>query len=118
MEARSQRQGRMFRKYVFHSHPFVLKFLDSWLHSRSASVCVDGIFSDIFAFLNMVYQGTVFGPHLWNVFYADSRIPVQRNLCTEVVFADDLNCFKAFDATASDRQIYSGLASCQSDLHR
>ena len=45
----------------------------------------------------MVFQGTVWGPPLWNCFYEDGRRAVNAKGVLETVFADDLNCFKCFD---------------------
>ena len=66
--------------------------ISSWLEARIAQVCVDGSFSDSFSLHNMVFQGTVLGPLLWNICYADSSVAVQACSFTEAVFADDLNC--------------------------
>ena len=45
-----------------------LNFLDSYLQPRKASVAVEGTFSDEFEIANTVFQGTMLGPPLWNVF--------------------------------------------------
>ena len=50
----------------------LLALLSSWLRPRRASVVVSGaVFSQI-DMCNMVFQGTVWGPVLWNVFFADA----------------------------------------------
>ena len=54
-------------------HPNIVALLESWLRRCSASVIVGGASSEEFALFNMVYQGTVFGPILWNVFFQDSK---------------------------------------------
>ena len=40
---------------------------------------------------NMVFQGTVLGPTLWNLFYEDARRAIQEAGFVEIVNADDLN---------------------------
>ena len=47
---------------------------------------------------NQVFQGTCWGPVLWNLFYEDSNTAIENADFTEVKFADDLNAFKEFDA--------------------
>ena len=46
--------------------------LRSWLAPRQAQVIVKGKASARMEMTNMVYQGTVWGPALWNVRYADT----------------------------------------------
>eukprot|EP00959_Pyramimonas_sp_CCMP1952_P028195 591711-Pyramimonas_sp.AAC.1 len=65
----------------------------------------------------MVYQGTVFGPGLWNPYYADARKVIAQAGYQEVVCADDLNAFKHFDSSHVDHQLFDSLNSCQSKLH-
>ena len=77
----------------------VANFFASYLSERLAGVAVGGVFSEFTALANMVFQGTVLGPPLWNVFFADVAKAVNKNGSCESVFADDLNAFKAFDAT-------------------
>ena len=54
-------------------HPHLLGFLESWLADRVAEVVVGGHSSGQEPLIDSVYQGTVLGPPLWNVFYADAR---------------------------------------------
>ena len=46
----------------------VLALLGSWLETRQAVVVVDGAKSDCVCLRDMVFQGSVWGPPLWNVF--------------------------------------------------
>ena len=52
------------------AYDFVLlvAFLASWLQQR-----LGGALSEMMALMNMVYQGTVSGPILWNLFFEDTR---------------------------------------------
>ena len=65
----------------------------------------------------MVYQGTVWGPSLWNVFFADVREPAEATGCSERKFADDLNMFKKFARTTANEDIMSDLDLCQASVH-
>ena len=75
-------------------HPLLLKVLEAWLTERIAYVVVHGEKSNLIKLIDMVFQGTVLGPALWNIFYADCSRPVQKQGYTESIFADDLNCWK------------------------
>ena len=67
---------------------------------------------------NMVYQGTVFGPPLWNIYFADAASDV--NLCEflEIIFADDLNCFKNFGLYVPNSELHAEMRRCQLELHK
>ena len=52
---------------------------------------------------NMVYQGTVLGPLLWNAMYEDSQKPMAAHKFTEVVYADDLNGYRIFPRNNSQQ---------------
>ena len=49
-------------------HPKFIKVLKSRLEGRTAHFTCGGKSSNIFPMLNMVFQGTVLGPLLWNIF--------------------------------------------------
>ena len=66
---------------------------------------------------DMVYQGTVLGPPLWNVFYEDAAIAIRVHGFCEIVFADDLNAYKAFELTAANSEIVSDLKKRQHEVH-
>ena len=66
----------------------VLAVLRSWLRDRSAFVIVNGKRSKRIQLRNMVYQGTVWGPILWNAFsgivsLSDSRASILW--CTQMI---------------------------------
>ena len=54
----------------------LLHFLSSWLENREAIVVADGACSRKAMLYNMVFQGTVLGPPLWNVYFSDARSAV------------------------------------------
>jgi len=98
-------------------HERMLKVLQSWLSDRTAYVCVEGVQSIAFVLQNMVFQGTVSGPSLWNTYYADANRAVESCEYTGTVFADDLNCFKVFDGSIGNAYINSESKRCQQALH-
>lgn len=98
-------------------HPQIIAVLASWLRQRIANVVVGGISSDEMPLLNMVYQGTVTGPMLWNVFFEDARRAINEWFYTEVVYADDLNAYRIFSSTVSNDIIKKTIDSCQHELH-
>ena len=77
-------------------HHKIACLLRSWLERRIAYVVVHGAKSNPLVLENMIFQGTVLGPILCNIFYADCKRPVRAKTFTETVFADDLNCFKGY----------------------
>ena len=65
----------------------------------------------------MVYQGPVLGPPLWNIYYEDASMPIQKNDFEETVFADDLNAFKDYELLKPNKNIFDDMRMCQNDLH-
>ena len=66
-------------------HPKILKLLEDWLASRCALVIVDGQASKPLTLSNSVFQGTVLGPPLWNVFYEDCNVAIRSQHFKETV---------------------------------
>ena len=98
-------------------HEQLLRVISSWLGARRAHVCVEGVLSEPFLLSNMVFQGTVWGPSLWNSYYADAGKAVELNGFLGTVFADDLNCFKLFDSAIGNAFINKESHKCQESLH-
>ena len=61
---------------------------------------------------NMIYQGNVFGPTLWNIFFADAAMAVKVHGFPEIFFADDLNCYKAFGLFIGTLQLHAQMRQC------
>ena len=97
--------------------PSIRRVLESWLGEREAHVVVEGQSSKAMPLRDMVYQGTVWGPPLWNLHYADARHAVRKNGFEELVFADDLNAYKGFEKDVEDSTILEDMAECQKNLH-
>ena len=98
-------------------HPRILQVLDSWLQERHTSVVVGGKHSQSFIMTDMVFQGTVWGPPLWNIFFADGALVIQAAGFTEIIYADDLNAFKRYSLDIDDNTISNELHTLQSELH-
>ena len=64
-------------------------FLESWFEDRESNFIIADARSENRPLENSVFQGTVLGPPLWNVFYADARFSVRELGFVETVFADD-----------------------------
>ena len=93
------------------------KVIESWLNPRTAHVVVGGARSDVIQMADMVYQGTVWGPPLWNIFFQDASHAIRLLNFIELVYADDLNALKTYPANASNAIILSDLRECQATLH-
>ena len=98
-------------------HPDIVAVLASWLRQRYAHVVVGGSVSDRMTLSNMVYQGTVTGAILWNLFFEDARLPINECFFEEVVYADDLNSYREFPSDTPNDIILVSLKSCQHELH-
>ena len=70
-----------------------------------------------FTLCDMMLQGTVWGPCLWNVFYGDVVIPTRRCGFDQVLFANDLNAFRTYDNDVSLNFLVDQLQRCQREVH-
>ena len=95
-----------------------MNLLASWLEDREAVVVVDGVSSEKKTLHNMVYQGTVWGPPLWNVYFNDARQPVEKEGLCSTFFADDLSCFRDYAQELPNEAVRDELEHCQHTLHR
>jgi hypothetical protein len=99
-------------------HPKIVKVLTSWLQQRFAEVVVGGAMSIVMVLMNMVYQGTVTGPILWNLFFEDARFAIHEYFFQEVVYADDLNAYRIFPPDTGNDSIKTCIHNCQQELHK
>ena len=60
-------------------HPDIVGFLGSWLDDRQAQTIVGGKASRVELLANSVFQGTVLGPPLWNLF-SKTRVWLHGNM--------------------------------------
>jgi Reverse transcriptase (RNA-dependent DNA polymerase). len=98
-------------------HGRAIAFLEALLSKRQAVVVVNGEKSDPMVLENTVLQGSVTGPSLWNLFFADVHFAVADQDFFEIIFADDLNSFKCFAADVSNQAIKDQLSNCQLEVH-
>ena len=99
-------------------HPQIVKVLTSWLQDRFAEVVVGGEISVMMVLMNMVYQGTVTGPILWNLFFEDARLAINECVFEEVVYAYDLNAYSIFPSDTDNDIIKTCMCDCQQELHK
>ena len=97
--------------------PKLVDVLVSWLKNLRARVDVGGETSEEIILENMMFQGTVFGPDLWSIFYEDARKAIEEMHYEESVFADDLNAYRVFPKTTPNNKILKSLEACQRELH-
>ena len=68
-----------------------------------------------------VFQGTVLGPPLWNLFFADAKFALDKDGFLTTVFADDLNTWKSYKLDHDSEDLYhealSDLRGAQTELH-
>jgi hypothetical protein len=113
------RAERLLEKLVATgAHASVVAVVKSWLENRRANVVVDGERSYDMVLNDMVFQGTVLGPPLWNVFFADAKAAVREYLYEEIVYADDLNAFRVFSGTTANCIVEATSRSCQAELRK
>ena len=98
-------------------------FLESWLEGHAAQTIVGGEASSRELLANSVYQGTVRGPPLWNLFFEDARSSSRKCGFTQTTFADDLNAWRAYPSSGRvsvpdlHHNILEALRATQSELH-
>lgn len=102
----------------FGVHDGLLGVIHSWLRSRSAFVAVGGSLSNRMTLSNMVYQGTVWGPTLWNAFFGDSFMAIRSAGFSAIIYADDLNACREFPIGTANSIILDATRGCQKELHQ
>ena len=99
-------------------HRQLVKLIESWLRQRTAKVVVGGQESKEFKLLDMIFQGTVLGPILWNTFFEDARLAIKAAGFTETMFADDLQAYKRYTKDVRNTTIFRHTTKCQEELHK
>ena len=107
----------LLRKLVNYFSPNLLRTLASWLDERSANICINGAQSNEFPMCNLVFQDTVLGPWLWNLFFSDAQSMVRLFDFESIIFADDLNTLRYFPNHVHDKPVLEELDHMQSRLH-
>ena len=99
-------------------HPDIIGVIGSWLEARRASVVVGGARSEPYCIQDMVYQGTVLGPQLWNLYFEDAADAIREYMFEEIVYADDLNAYKELPGTTENDKALLAIDRVQEELHR
>ena len=95
-----------------------LNVIRSWLVKREAYIELAGCSSNIFDLENMVFQGTVLGPILWNTFFQDCELAFTETKHTGVLYADDLQAFKFYERGVSHEAIIQDCQTCRDAVHK
>ena len=98
--------------------PAFLDFLNSYLESREGFVAVEGALSECMYLTDMVYQGTVLGPALWNAFFGDVSLHVPDDGQHVQIFADDLKIDASCPASMSNAVLRDSLGEAQTRIHQ
>ena len=91
-----------------------------WLQDRDATVWLGGECSSELLLRNQVFQGIVWGiwgPALWNIFFASVLEAANEEGFESLAFADDLNSFKTFPEAVPNQCLHNELAGCQTRIH-
>jgi hypothetical protein len=82
-----------------------IRVMTDWMSHRSVSVVVDGMHSEDHRITDQVFQGSVWGPTLWNLFIADVENPIRSHGWLPILYADDLTAVAAFKQSDSEDSI-------------
>ena len=104
------------RKSVIHKD--LADVIADWLIGRKGQVIIEGVSSNDFDLMNMTFQGTVWGPALWNLFFSDAPLAMRKCAFKEIIFADDLNAYREFANGTSTEFVLGQLHRCQNELHQ
>ena len=74
---------------------------------------MEGVVSDEIQIANTVFQGTVLGPPLWNVFFSDVTQPAASTGGSPSLFADDLSVVRKLDRLDENSDIILSLRTLQ-----
>ena len=95
----------------------LLKVIRSWFRQRQGFVIVSGEKSSPMPLSNMVFQGTVWGPPLWNAFFGDCICAISCCGFEAVMYADDCNAFRCFPRNLANAVVQEHLSECQASVH-
>jgi len=93
----------------------LLRFFKAYLAPRKGIVLAEGERSDPIDLSDMVFQGTVLGPKLWNIYFkdVDKTNPDGRSR----KFADDLTMSKSYPKDSPNENIQEDLRVVQTNTH-
>ena len=99
-------------------HESLIGVIRSWLRDRTATVVVEGAGSFPSPLRNMVLQGTVWGPPLWNAFFGDSPRVLHGLGFIVVIYADNYNSFKGHPGCTHNHLVREDFRKFQCELHK
>ena len=94
-----------------------LDFLNSYLARQIGRVAIGGVLSDLVALDDMVFQGTVIGPVLWNTFFSSVTDAAVWHDGTPEIFADDLAVYKCYDKNDDSQTVKENLRRTRLKIH-
>lgn len=94
-----------------------IDFLSSYLEPRIGQVAIEGVLSECITLADMVFQGTVLGPMLWNCFFQDVALPATSRDGKENLFADDLSIYKCFSLEVSNFDAIADMQFTKNSVH-
>ena len=94
-------------------HPKFLRILSSWVYGCTTRVDVNRIASQACPLKNMVFQGTMLGPLLWNVSFKDIGTILHEHSFQDLIFADDLNGMRLYPTYMQDHLIRADVDAMQ-----
>ena len=95
----------------------LVDFLCDYLAPRFAVVIVQGHHSHTFTIKDEVFQGTVMGPGLWNIFFEPVDKPIRECNFKPAKFADDMTACRNFEGSTTNGRIQEELSRCQEKCH-
>ena len=98
-------------------HPDIVKVIESWLNPRSAAAIAAGAKPDLSSIKDIIYQGTVLRPPLWNTFLENASAAIREFFFPEIVYADDLNFFREFPESTPNKMFLQSVDHVQAELH-
>ena len=103
--------------YAFGVGSLFLNFFSAYLELRQVQVVVEGVHSDSFEIQDTVFQGTMLGPPLWNLFFNDVTHPAASTGGDPNMFADDLNVKQSCDRLDDNEAIRREMDRCRAAVH-
>ena len=92
--------------------------LKSTLYAHPPNIPGDRSKSEALEISNSVYQGVVFGPTLWNIFFQEVSIPVHNNDCEDFQYADDNTVSRVYPRASLNDDIIVSMKECQVSCHQ
>ena len=93
------------------------QFVASDLALRRAHVVVNGVSSEACVLVDSVFQGTVLGPILWNIFFRDFNATAKETNAYAYIFADDLSTHQSFPHQTPSHAVFTTIRQVQSQVH-